>query len=292
MSLNWRTSWEPQHVHRRKAAERAIWTFKNHFIAGLCSADYDFPIRLWDKLLPQAETTLNLMRASRADSSKSAYKATFGPFNHNHTPLAPPGCKVLIHEKPDQGRSWDPHQVKGWYLGPAVEHYCCHQCYVTNTQAERISDTVEPFPKQAPTPTLTSTEVAIIAAEALIKALNNPSFSPHVKNLRDTAETALQELSKAYKMNQEPASPRVEEAPRGVPALRVPAAKWVGEHPELLMRQKPYFIINVGPTPLLTQSQGQQWSIGNSSATQQPKKHGNSWQPTNFAVSRRVLADT
>ena len=27
----------PPHVHRRNAAERAIRTFKNHFIAGLCS---------------------------------------------------------------------------------------------------------------------------------------------------------------------------------------------------------------------------------------------------------------
>jgi hypothetical protein len=32
------------------------------------------------------------------------------------------------------------------------------------------------FPKQAPTPTLTSTDAAIMAAEALIKALNNPLF--------------------------------------------------------------------------------------------------------------------
>jgi hypothetical protein len=116
----------PPHIHRRNAAERAIRTFKNHFITGLCSADDDFPIRLWDKLLPQAEITLNLMRASRVDGSKSAYEATFGLFDHNKTPLAPPGCKVLIHEKPDQRRSWDPHGVKGWYLGPAMEHYQCH----------------------------------------------------------------------------------------------------------------------------------------------------------------------
>ena len=33
----------PPHVHRRNAAERAIRTFKNHFIAGLCSTDKAFP---------------------------------------------------------------------------------------------------------------------------------------------------------------------------------------------------------------------------------------------------------
>jgi hypothetical protein len=32
--------------HRFNAAERAIWTFKNHFIAGLCSTDLRFPVAL------------------------------------------------------------------------------------------------------------------------------------------------------------------------------------------------------------------------------------------------------
>jgi hypothetical protein len=36
----------PPGTHRRNAAEHAIWTFKNHFIPGLCSVDKDFPIRL------------------------------------------------------------------------------------------------------------------------------------------------------------------------------------------------------------------------------------------------------
>ena len=52
----------PPHVHRRNAAKRAIRTFKNHFIAGLCSLDKKFPIHLWDKLLEQAEITLNLLQ--------------------------------------------------------------------------------------------------------------------------------------------------------------------------------------------------------------------------------------
>jgi hypothetical protein len=40
------------HVHRRNAADRAIRTFKNHFISGLCSTNPDFPLNLWDKLIP------------------------------------------------------------------------------------------------------------------------------------------------------------------------------------------------------------------------------------------------
>jgi hypothetical protein len=51
----------PPGIHRRNAAERAIHTFKNHFIAGLCTTDPKFPLVLWDQLLPQALITLNLL---------------------------------------------------------------------------------------------------------------------------------------------------------------------------------------------------------------------------------------
>jgi hypothetical protein len=41
----------PSHIHWRKNSERAIQTFKNHFIAGLCSVDPTFPLKFWDKLV-------------------------------------------------------------------------------------------------------------------------------------------------------------------------------------------------------------------------------------------------
>jgi hypothetical protein len=63
----------PPHIHRRNNAERAIQTFKNHFIDGLCSVDPAFPLKLWDKILPQATITLNLLRKSRINKRMSAY---------------------------------------------------------------------------------------------------------------------------------------------------------------------------------------------------------------------------
>jgi len=55
----------PASIHRRNAAERAIRTWKNHFIAGMSALDPAFPIRFWCQLLPQSEMTLNLLRQSR-----------------------------------------------------------------------------------------------------------------------------------------------------------------------------------------------------------------------------------
>jgi hypothetical protein len=49
------------HCHRHNTAEREICTFKEHFVAGLVSVDPYFPLHLWDRLLPQAEMTLNLL---------------------------------------------------------------------------------------------------------------------------------------------------------------------------------------------------------------------------------------
>jgi hypothetical protein len=125
MHFNLKYQLVPPHIHQQNAAERAIRTFKNHFIAGLCSAAEDFPLRLWDKLLLQAELTINLLRASWVDPTISAYEAINGPFDYNAIPLAPPGCKIVVHEKPGQRASWDPHGVIGWYLGPAMAHYRC-----------------------------------------------------------------------------------------------------------------------------------------------------------------------
>jgi hypothetical protein len=42
----------PPHCHLRNAAEHAIRTFKEHFVAGLSSVDPTFPLYLWDRLLP------------------------------------------------------------------------------------------------------------------------------------------------------------------------------------------------------------------------------------------------
>ena len=76
----------PPHLHRRNAAERAIRTFKNHFISILCGVHPDFPLHLWCKLLPQSELTLNLVRPCRYNPKLSAYEALEGNFSYNHTP--------------------------------------------------------------------------------------------------------------------------------------------------------------------------------------------------------------
>ena len=47
------------HNHHVNAAERAIHTLKDAFIAALATTNWDFPLQLWDRLAPQVHDTLS-----------------------------------------------------------------------------------------------------------------------------------------------------------------------------------------------------------------------------------------
>jgi hypothetical protein len=136
----------PPHCHRSKAVERAIRNFKEHFVAGLSSVDPSFPMRLWYRLLLQAEITLNLLRTSRLHPQLSAAAHYHGLVDYTKTAFAPPGYKIIAHEKPGKRRTWAPHGQHGYSLGPAMHHYRCQNIYISTTASDRIVDTLEFFP--------------------------------------------------------------------------------------------------------------------------------------------------
>jgi hypothetical protein len=123
------------HNHHVNTAERAIQTFKDHFISALATTDSEFPLQLWDKLTSQVENTLNLMQASRINPSMLTYEAIWGPYDWNHFALAPPGCKAIIYESPDARGSWGSHGMDAWYLSLLVDHYRCNNYFLTKYPA-------------------------------------------------------------------------------------------------------------------------------------------------------------
>ena len=42
----------PAGIHRQNAAERAIYMWKNHFLTLLYGINPNFPMKLWDTLIP------------------------------------------------------------------------------------------------------------------------------------------------------------------------------------------------------------------------------------------------
>ena len=188
----------PPGMHRRNSAERAIRTFKNHFIAGLSSTDPKFPLGLWDYLLPQAEITLNLMRQSRLNPNLSAYTQISGVFDFNRTPLAPPGTQVLVHEKPSNRASWDPHGVDAWYIGPAMDSYRCYKTWVWRTKKTRITDTLEWFPHQVKMPTSSPLEMIVAATKDIAESLSALPLNSPFPALTVSQVQALQNLNNHF----------------------------------------------------------------------------------------------
>ena len=87
MGLNFKLV--PPDVHRHNAAKHAIRIFKAHFSTILVGINHSFPNFLWDKLLPQTEITLNLLRQSTLAPSISAWEHSHGPYNFDVTPMGP-----------------------------------------------------------------------------------------------------------------------------------------------------------------------------------------------------------
>lgn len=161
-------------LHRNNLAEKAIGTFKDHLIAGLSSADSEFPIYLWYRIIGQAQITLNLLRPSRINPRLSDETQLNGAFNYNKTPLALPGTKVVVHEPPNKCRTWAAHGIKGWYVGPAPDHYRCHCVYIPQTRAEHITQSVEFFPHLYNLPFSSPKEAVIESAKNFSEDLQNP----------------------------------------------------------------------------------------------------------------------
>eukprot|EP00804_Cyclotella_cryptica_P028836 CCRYP_008420-RA/>CCRYP_008420-RA protein AED:0.29 eAED:0.29 QI:0/0/0/1/1/1/4/0/762 len=164
--------------HRRNAAEVAIRNFKSHFLSILAGVADDFPMKLWDKLLPQAEITINLLRQSNATPTVSAYAHLNGPFDYNNIPLALMGCSVQVHEKSDARGTWAFHSIDGWYLSTSPEHYRTHRCHIKSTNSERLSDTVVFQHKSITHPSLTPTDKlmqAVSACAAALKGITAPT---------------------------------------------------------------------------------------------------------------------
>jgi hypothetical protein len=228
------------HYHRRNAAERAIRTFKEHFVAGLYSIDPSFPMHLWDRLLPQAEITLNLLRTSRLHPQLSAAAHYHGLVDYNKTAFAPPGCKIIAHEKPGKRRTWAPHGQHGYSLGPTIHHYWCQNVYISTTASERIVDTLEFFPHNYQIPQLSSTDRLLMSAKDMTDALQNPHPDVPFASAGDDTIAALTDLSAIFKLKLRQApSPATQALPTKVvprPSL-APSSTQVLNSPMPISRQ-------------------------------------------------------
>jgi hypothetical protein len=187
------------HCRIHNAAERAICTFKEHFVTGLAS---------------QAEMTLNLLRKSRQHPQLSPAAHYHGMVDYKKTDFAPPGCKIIAHENPSKQQTWAPHGQHGYSLGPAMHHYRCQNVYISSAASERIVDTLEFPPHNSPMPQLSSNDRLPMAANGMANVLKHPHPEVPLAQVVDDTITALTQLAAIFKNKfQKPKEPELMQAP-------------------------------------------------------------------------------
>ena len=82
------------HMHWQNKAEKAISTFKDHFKAILAGVDKNFPMHLWNRLLPQAESTLKMLQKTNIEHKILAYAYMYGQHNFNKMPYTNGMCST------------------------------------------------------------------------------------------------------------------------------------------------------------------------------------------------------
>ncbi|KAL7478905.1 hypothetical protein ACHAW6_004660 [Cyclotella cf. meneghiniana] len=102
----------PPGCHCHNIDKVAIQHFKSHFRSILAGIVDGFPPKLWNKLLPQAEITINLLR------------------KYNATPT------LSYTKKSDFLSTWAFHSIDVWYLGTSPEHCHTHKYHIKTTNNE------------------------------------------------------------------------------------------------------------------------------------------------------------
>ncbi len=155
-----------------------------HSLSGLATVDPTFPITKWDRLLTQATITLNLLQNSCINPRLSAYAYVYGQYGFNSSPMAPPGTKVVIRDKPQQRASWQYHGSIGFYIAPSVEHYRCMQCYIPSTHQVQVADTIQFFPHHIDFPALSLNKYLLNALDTIAVILRQKHLSPNDTSLQ------------------------------------------------------------------------------------------------------------
>ena len=113
--------------------------------------------------------------------------------------LAPLGTKLLVHIKPEVREGWAPCATPTYYIGPALRHYRCYRVWITETNAERMSDTIAWFPHYTTLPIHTNQTTLLSAAYDLTQALLQPSLSSYSPPLSNNHFKSLLELAELFK---------------------------------------------------------------------------------------------
>ena len=140
-----------------------------------------------------------MLRPSRINPKLSAYNQVWGNFDYNKTPLAPPRCKVVVHESAEKRDSIGYHGKEGFYCGWSPNHYQNVNCWIKETGGMRDSATVEFFPKYVQMPKTSSKDRLAAVLEDLVEIVKHKKH-PARPSLQLGTETndAIRQLEEIF----------------------------------------------------------------------------------------------
>ena len=113
-----------QQMHWRKISKKALQTFEDHLVVMLHGVEDSFPLHLWDRLLPQVERSLSLLRQTNIHKYLMTYTNLYRSHDYNQTPYALVGCTLQMNAKLGKRNSWVPHSMDGYntWILPMLHH--------------------------------------------------------------------------------------------------------------------------------------------------------------------------
>ena len=119
--------------HRANPAERAIGTFKDHFISILSGRDPSCPLMYWNEAVQHAEHTINMLRPG--PDGKSAYEAYHGgKYNLDAHPLVPWGTRCESYVPKSLRTTYGYRSQPAFYVGASFFGYRSHRLISMDTE--------------------------------------------------------------------------------------------------------------------------------------------------------------
>eukprot|EP00804_Cyclotella_cryptica_P002412 CCRYP_004109-RA/>CCRYP_004109-RA protein AED:0.25 eAED:0.31 QI:0/0/0/1/0.33/0.25/4/0/631 len=170
----------PPDDHRRNIAEKAIQTWKDHFIAAISGTDAKFPSTF-------GANYYHKWNANSAFYGNPMHTPTFPPIRIStaimtttHT-LSSPGHGSPCPRQTPPPQIFCPTLHQGYVIGTSHEHYRCWKVWTPTSSTTRISATVFFKHKYITNPSVTPAD-AIIAAAANLSHLLTNNLQAHHNN--------------------------------------------------------------------------------------------------------------
>ena len=184
-----KTSHVAPHNHCVNAAEPVVKTAKYHLITALATLDWSCPIQLWSKMMEQIQDTLNMFRASKNGTTKTAYQELEGGFDWNATPIASLETKGSVFIHPDNPNTFAPHCDNGYTVDRCNSHYQLLSFYIQATSGYQHSGTYRLYPQHCRMFTISKEDRTVEAAANLLTR-------KHKKRIASVSKSKQQWLQK------------------------------------------------------------------------------------------------